>query len=252
MVRTVLSAAFGALIFIFSLAGAWAAELKLHGSSTVTNTLMMPHKAEIEATSGHSLTIVGNGSSRGLIDLMEGKADLGMISAPLETTIAKIEKKQPGATAGKDLQGHQVAETRVAFALHPSNPVKSLSLGQVADIMAGKIKNWNEVGGADAPIIVVVETPGGGVRSMVEKELLDKGDIGAETRVLPNSAQVVKVVAQMPQAIGIAIAATVDGSKTVALETDEVIAQPLILVSLGDPSTEAQQVIDAARKASGF
>ena len=56
----------------------------------------------------------------------------------------------------------------------------------------------------------------------------------------------------MPQGNGVAIAATVDGSKTVALETDEVIAQPLILVSLGDPSTEAQQVIDAARQASGF
>ncbi len=231
---------------------AQAANLTLHGSSTVTNTLLLPHQSEIESSSGHSLSITGNGSSRGIIDLIQGKADLGMISAPLDTTIAKVEKKNPGVTAGKDLRPHQVGETRVAFAVHPSNPVKSLTLSQIADIMSGKVKNWQQVGGTNSPILVVVETPGGGVRSMVEKEVLNKGEIMANKRELPNSAQVVKVVAQVPQAIGVAIASTVDGKSTVALRTDEDIVQPLILVSLGAPSAAAQQVIDAARKSGGL
>ena len=149
MLRILATSALGVLSTTLIAGAAWSAEITLHGSSTVTNTLMLPHKAEIEAESGHKLTIVGNGSSRGLLDLLGGKADLGMISAPLATTI-------------------------------------------------------------------------------------------------------VKVVAQMPQGIGIAIAAMVDGKNTVSLETDEVIAQPLILASLGDPGADAQEVINAARKVSGF
>ena len=252
MIRKLLAGAVIVAGSVMAFAGAQAATVTLHGSSTVTNTLLLPHQSEIEADSGHTLAITGNGSSRGILDLIEGKADLGMISAPLDTTIAKVEKKNPGIAAGKDLRGHQVGETRVAFAVHPSNPVKELSLAQIADIMTGKVTNWQELGGENAPILVVVETPGGGVRSMVEKEVLNKGEITANTRELPNSAQVVKVVAQVPQAIGVAIDSTVDGKSTVSLKTDKAIVQPLILVSLGAPSAEAEQVIAAARKSSGF
>ena len=34
----------------------------------------------------------------------------------------------------------------------PGNPVKRMSVSQLAAIYAGKIKNWNELGGEDAPI----------------------------------------------------------------------------------------------------
>jgi len=229
---------------------AQAETVKIHGSSTVANTLLLPNKAAIESASGMSLAITGNGSSRGIADLMAGKSDMGAISAPLDITVAKINKKKPGSVDGSQLQAHKVGETVVAFALHKSNPVKNLTMAQLSDILSGKVKNWKDVGGADKAIVVVVEGKGGGVRSMVEKEVLKGGDIKAKAKEVPNSAQVVKIVGQLPHALGIAISATIGGN-TVAAKTDQVIAQPLILVTKGAPSASMTKVIDAARSVGG-
>src|SRR5580704_13415407 len=82
----------------FALAGVANADtVSLNGSTTVMNALVMPKKAQIEAASGHQITVVGNGSQRGLADLLAGKAQIGMISAPLDEEATKINAKQPGS-----------------------------------------------------------------------------------------------------------------------------------------------------------
>jgi phosphate transport system substrate-binding protein len=226
-----------------------AATLSVHGSTTVANSILTPKKAEIEQASGHMLDIVANGSGRGLADLVAGKADMAMISAPLTEEVIKINDKTPGAIDPATVQGTQIGEARVAFIVHPANVVKSLTLAQVTDILAGKITNWREVGGEDKAIAVVAATPGDGVRSVVESSLLGGGAIKAQLREIPNAPQISKIVAQLPPALGVTAAVSVsDGA--VVLKTDRTIGQPLILVTRGVPSAEAAKVIDAAKAAA--
>src|SRR5262245_52524441 len=98
-----------------ALAGVARADtVSLNGSTTVMNALIMPKKAQIEAASGQQLTVVGNGSQRGLADLVAGKAQIGMISAPLDEEVVKINAKQPGSLDPSKLKAHVVGETRVA------------------------------------------------------------------------------------------------------------------------------------------
>src|SRR5262249_30326094 len=59
--------------------------LIVQGSTTFGRRLMEPFKSEIEAKSGHVLTIIPNKSMPGLVALLEGRAHLAMISASLET-----------------------------------------------------------------------------------------------------------------------------------------------------------------------
>ncbi len=247
---TVLGAALAAVLSLGMAQQAPAGEVSVHGSTTVASNIMLPYKSDIEQQSGQSLKVVANGSSRGILDLAAGNASMAMISAPLEITLKKVNKKKPGTTAGMNLIAHRVGTTRVAFVVHPSNPVRTLTLAQIADLMSGKIKNWKDLGGKDAPILVIMETKGGGVRSMVEKEVMGGAEIAAASRELPGAVQVVGIVAQVPQAIGIAVSATVDGKVNV-LTTDRTIEQPLILVTKGQPSTETAKVIEAARKFGG-
>ena len=64
------------LAFAIALAGSNAAcggEVSVHGSTTVMNTIMAPRQAEIEKWSGQHLRIVGNGSQRGIADLLDGR-----------------------------------------------------------------------------------------------------------------------------------------------------------------------------------
>ena len=70
---------------------------ELHGSSTLAKNIIEPNKAKIEAAAGVTLTVVMNGSGNGLKGLIAGKADMAMISAPLEVEAALTNAKAPGA-----------------------------------------------------------------------------------------------------------------------------------------------------------
>ena len=236
------------LIFSTCAGMAGAETISLNGSTTVMNAIVMPKKAQIEAASGQQITIVGNGSQRGLADLIAGKAQIGMISAPLDEEVKKINAKQPGSLDPSKFQAHPVGETRVAFAVHPSNTVRALTAAQLTDIFTGTTKNWKDVGGADQPIVIVAAQPGDGVRSMVESKLLKGGELPKEARAMSNALQIAKVVAQLPGAIGILAAASIDASVG-ELKADVAIAQPLILVTSGEVTPPIRQVIDAVAQA---
>src|SRR5215831_14463551 len=165
----------------FATSVAFAETIEIHGSTTVSGNLLMPKKADIEKSTGFELQIVGNGSGRGLADLIEGKVKVAMISAPLADEVKSLKAKGVAVDEAK-LRAYPVGSAPAALAVHPSNGVRSLSEAQIADILTGKIKSWNEVGGADKPIVVVCEGKGGGVRSMIEHEYLGDGEIVANKR----------------------------------------------------------------------
>lgn len=229
-----------------------SAEVTLHGSTTVSANLSLPHQSDIEAKSGQTLKIISNGSSNGIKGVNSGVADIGMISAPLEAVVAKVNKKEPGSVNLPELTAHQVGEAKVAFTVHNSNPVKEMTLEQVASVLKGETTNWSELGGNDAPIMVVTELSGGGLRSMVEGEILDKKPMSAPSmKEMTNATLIPKLVSQMPGAFGVMSAVLVDDSLT-EVKTDAPIAQPLIYVTKGEVSSEVQAVIDASKEIGGM
>jgi phosphate transport system substrate-binding protein len=229
---------------------AQAATVAVHGSTTVSNAVLVPHKAEIEQASGETLDIVANGSGRGLADLTAGKADMAMISAPLDAEVAAANAKTPGSLDGGKLMAHPIGEARVAFVVHAANPVKHLTLAQIADILSGKITRWSAIGGPDRPIVIVAAGTGDGVRAVVENRLLGGASIPAPVREMPNAPQIAQVAAQLPDAFGVTSAASVRGQVSV-IETDQAVGQPLILVTIGPPSADQAKVIAAATAAAG-
>ena len=224
-----------------------AETVEIHGSTTVSGNLLIPKKGDIEKAAGVDLQIVGNGSGRGLGDLIEGKVKLAMISAPLGDEVKSLKAKGLSFDEEK-LQAHQVGAAHVAFAVHPSNSVQTLTAAQISDVLAGKITNWKDLGGSDKTIVVVCEGKGGGVRSVVEHEFLEGGDIAAETREIPNAPQAVQIVSQLDQALGLVSRVSLNPG-VAELKTDKDAIQPLILVTMGDPEPDLAKVIDAAKTA---
>jgi phosphate transport system substrate-binding protein len=223
-----------------------AEPLSVQGSTTVANAVMASQKSAVEAASGVKYEILANGSSMGTLAVAEGKAALGMISVELDVELAKLKAKYPGKLDGKDLRAHRIGVSEVAFAVHPANPVKSLKLEQLAAILKGEIKDWSEVGGEKAPIIVISETKGGGIRSMVESELLDKGEIKATLREVPSAPQANQIAAQLPNALALTTTPSITNA-VARIKTDRAISQPLNLVTLGEPTEEVAKIIKAAK-----
>jgi phosphate transport system substrate-binding protein len=61
------------------------------------------------------------------------------------------------------------------FITHKDNPVQSLTVGQIRDIYAGRVTNWNEIGGADARILAYQRNPNSGSQTAMD-ELVMRGE----------------------------------------------------------------------------
>lgn len=234
----------GAAVFWFSFAGDDAERLRrlvLTGSSTVAPLAAEIGKRFESIHPGVRIDVQTGGSSRGIADARRGTADIGMASRALKETEG-------------DLQAHEIARDGVCIILHAQNPIDSLTDRQVAGIYANQIDNWKQVGGRDAPIVVVNKAEG---RATLEVFLayfqLNNPDIQADV-VIGDNEQGVKTVAGNVDAIGYVSVGTAEydarhGVPIKLLPTGGVpastetlndgsfpISRPLNLVTLGEPA----------------
>ncbi|ADP70618.1 OmpA/MotB domain protein [Rhodomicrobium vannielii ATCC 17100] len=94
-----------------------------------------------------SIDIKSHGSGTAPKSLIEGKAQIGAMSRPIKEDEAKAV-----ADAGVPLKTHVFALDGIVVFVSPKNPVKTLSLEQIAKIFSGDIKDWKDVGGNPGPI----------------------------------------------------------------------------------------------------
>ena len=223
-----------------------AAELRVSGAATVGRGIIIPNQAAIEQETGLTLNVIVNGDGNGLKDLYAGRSDIAMIAAPMRASEAALNRATPGSLSIADFQLASVGSVSIHFVVNPANPVKSLTPSQVHDIFTGKITSWKDVGGNDAPIVVVAEVPGQGSRTNVEVTFLGGEPITANARTMQALVQVVQVVAQVPTAISYGNGASITGG--VFVIPDIGIEQPLGLATKGAPSAEALKLIAAVGK----
>ncbi len=65
------------------------------------------------------------------------------------------DAKKEAAENGVDLVERVIGWGAVALVTYPTNPVNELTLEQVRKIFVGEIRNWQEVGGQDEPIVTM-------------------------------------------------------------------------------------------------
>jgi phosphate transport system substrate-binding protein len=236
---------FALLLLVVPCRAASAQAFIVQGSTTFTHRIMEPYQTAIEASSGHGLIVVPNKSSLGLLALFERRADFAMISGPLENEIEHL--KQTNANLPFDqLRSFNISNTRMAFAVNRDNPVTDITADKMRRILLGEITNWNQIGGRDLPIRIVQVREGGGVQASIEEVVLNGKSINVPNPILVQiSSQVVKVVEQLPEALGLSQLSIVAKSNTNELKLDRPIEQHLNLVTLGDPTPEMLKVVRA-------
>jgi ABC-type phosphate transport system substrate-binding protein len=236
------------LAVLATLSPASAEMLVVQGSTTFNRLLMEPHQTAIEAAAGHELKIIPNKSTPGLFALLEGRADMAMISAPLDSEIDLLRKERPALSYDR-LRAFEILNTRIVVAINQSNPVRAATLDAVGQILLGEIGNWRALGGRDLPIRTVLVSGGGGVTVAVEAHLLKGQPVKASSVIyVKTPVQLVQVVEQEQGAMGFAQLALVKQRSLPELVTDKPLEQSLSLVTLGDPTPAMHAVIDAARR----
>lgn len=159
-----------------------------------------------------SVEVNQNGSSAGIKDAMSGTSEIGMTSRALK------DDEKTGVTEVK------VALDGIAVVVHKDCQVKDLTLQQVKDIFTGKITNWKDVGGPDAPIVVVSREAGSGTRGAFEEIIGYKPEELISSAAIANATGAVKeTVAGNVNAIGYMSIGYLD-DKVMAITVDGVEA----------------------------
>ena len=107
-----------------------------------------------------------------------------------------------------------VAWDALVMITQASNPVSNLTLKQVHDIYYGKITNWSEVGGPNAPIdLYAVASPGDGVEYSLRELLYGRGDQSvAAPRLYVNTHQLEAGVDLNQNGLGVATLADISSN----------------------------------------
>lgn len=178
------------------------------------------------------------GSGAGIEAVSNGTADIGNSSRNL-----KDEEKAGGVAE------NIVAIDGIAVVVDGANTVEDLTKQQLSDIYEGKITNWKDAGGNDAPIVVIGRESGSGTRSAFE-ELLKLEDMCKYSNELDSTGAVMAKVASTPGAIGyVSLDVLDDTVKAVKLEgaepTEENIkagsyflSRPFVMATKGDISEQ--------------
>ena len=88
----------------------------------------------------------------------------------------------------------------------PGNPVKAISMPQLAEVFSGQIDNWSVLGGPDAPIALYMPGLGSGLSQAVEDRLLApvQAEFASDIRRIDRGARLARAVTADPFALGLA------------------------------------------------
>ena len=170
------------------------------GSTSMEKVIGALGESFMEANSGTTFTYNPTGSGSGIQAVSEGRCDIGLSSRAL-----KDDEKASG------LKETIVALDGIAIIVNPQNPVKDLSLEQIAKIYTGEITNWKDVGGEDAEIVLIGREAGSGTSDGFES-ITETKDACQYRQELTSTGDVITTVSQNPNAIGYASLAAIKDS----------------------------------------
>ncbi|WP_371877005.1 substrate-binding domain-containing protein [Microbulbifer sp. 2205BS26-8] len=91
------------------------------------------------------IDIAAHGSSTGFKGLEQSRADIAMASRPIKAAEWVLLNRLGDMRSNR--AEHVIAIDGIAIIVHSDNPVKHLTLQQIAAVFSGDIRNWSQVGG---------------------------------------------------------------------------------------------------------
>lgn len=109
----------------------------------------------------------------GFEQLVGGQIDLKMSTTPVPASVANDVVAAGQIDLRDERRERVVALDALVPVVHPNNPVRSISLDELAQISAGRISNWSELGGDNAPIRMLLPAQDTAIDQAFEELVLD-------------------------------------------------------------------------------
>ncbi|MFF0726113.1 substrate-binding domain-containing protein [Streptomyces sp. NPDC004134] len=151
--------------------------LHLHGSTAFAPAVRAAAEDYLARCEGADVSIpLEDDTFRGSTD---GVTDLDAAGADAEIPVGEGLGDHLAFTDGLASAGHpRLIPRPVAFSVftlvvNKDAGVENLTLDQIRDVFAGRVRNWTELGGDDVPVHLVNREPGSGTRGTLVEKVLD-------------------------------------------------------------------------------
>lgn len=158
-------------------------------------------------------------TDEGFADLLSDQADIVMALREIRQAEHLLARQAGLGDLSLSQRGRVLALDAMVPIVSASNPVTRISLTQLAQVYAGEITNWSELGGPDAPITTHLPVTGSGLSQALEDKLLTPAglNLSPDIRRHDRGSILVKTVSTDPFALGIASFAEVGNSRMLTL-----------------------------------
>jgi phosphate transport system substrate-binding protein len=250
-----------------------ANSLKITGSDTMVNLAAAWQERYKDVQPEVRIQVKGGGSGVGIAALCTGRIDIATASRPLKPEEAALAKER----TGKEPREFIVGQDALAIYVHPSNPLESIAIPQLAEIYGegGRITQWSDLdiqhrACAEGEIIRISRQNSSGTYVYFKEAVLGKGreyKQGATSQ--SGSSDVVTLISNTPCAIGysgmgyrsdsvkmLKVAkrdgqSAIEPSKATTLDGSYPISRPLFLYTLGEPQGRVKEFIEWVQSPTG-
>ena len=175
-----------------------ADDITVKGSDTMVVLGQKWAETYMKKHAGTTVQVTGGGSGTGIAALLNATTDICDASRSMKPSeIADFVKKFKTRP-----HEYKMCLDALSVYVHKSNPITQLSFPQLEGIFTGKITNWKEVGGPDAPISLYGRENSSGTYEFFKEHVLNKKDFAAATKTMPGTAAVIQGVAKDEASIG--------------------------------------------------
>ncbi|SMP05006.1 phosphate ABC transporter substrate-binding/OmpA family protein [Shimia sagamensis] len=223
----------------------YVAEVAISGSSTMAEVLMPALLEAFALTEGYLVTresesvrrftyhlndpetkqrlatfdFHASNADEGFADLLADEADIAMSLREIRPREAQLGYEAGLGDMGDVNRSRVLALDGMVPVVSVGNPITSVSLNQLAYVFAGKITNWSELGGPDAPITLHLMAPQSGFAQAVEDQLMKPSKMSLDETIVRHERNLamVNAVERDPFAIGIASFAETGNAKHLTL-----------------------------------
>ncbi len=204
------------VVMIISFSFLAPSRITVKGSDTMVILGQKWAEVYMKSNPNTNIQVTGGGSGTGVSALINGSTDI--CNSSRKMSASEINKlKERYNTLGIEIP---CAKDGITIYVNPANKIHELTIKQLSLIFSGKIRNWKEVGGADAEIKLYGRENSSGTY-VYFKEAVVKADYAPSCQTLPGTAAVVNAVKKDALGIGYGGAAYATGIKIVKVKKDD-------------------------------
>ncbi len=244
--------------------------LQNKGSDTLVNVAQAWAEEYKSVDANTAIAVTGGGSGTGISAMINGTVDIANASRAMKEKEIKLAESK-----GIHPVEHTVGFDALAIFLHKDNPIKEITLQQLADVYGegGKVDKWSQLGvkvpGCDSDeIIRVSRQNNSGTFAYFKEAVLKDGEYKLGSRDMHGSKDVVDLVTKTPCAIGYSGLAyatpdvsmptvcsepgkCVAPSVATAIDKSYPIARPLFMYTNGEPTGNVKSYMDWIKSDKG-